>query len=81
MTISSDLSWNVHISGVCSRARRALGFVYRCFGRGAEPRVLEHLYKSMVLPILDYTAAQFGTRPSYLTSVVQSFAACLVLGR
>ena len=34
VTIYDDLSWNVHVSGVCSRARRMLGFVYRCFGRG-----------------------------------------------
>ena len=54
VTIADDLSWNVHVAGVCSRARRMLGFMYTIFGRGADPKALEHLFKSMVLPILDY---------------------------
>ena len=84
VTIAEDLSWNVHVSGVCSRARRMLGFMYRCFGRGAEPKALEHLFKSLVLPLLDYCSAVWD--PVFLNSIsklekVQSFAARLVTGR
>ena len=84
VTISDDLSWNVHVSGICSRARRMLGFMYRCFGGGVDPKALEHLYKSMVMPILDYCSSVWD--PTFLTSIaklekVQSFAARLVTGR
>ena len=84
VTISNDLSWNDHISGVCCRARRMLGFLFRCFGRGAEPKALAHLFKSLVLPILGYCGSVWD--PLYKTLIaklerVQGFAARIVLGR
>ena len=84
VTISQDLSWNLHIAGTCSRARRLLGFIYRSFGGGTEPRALVRLYSSLVLPVLDYCSSIWD--PLFKTLVdklekVQSFAARLVTGR
>ena len=84
VTISQDLSWNLHIAGTCSRARKLLGFIYRCFGVGSEPRALVKLYRTLVLPVLDYCSSIWD--PLFKTLIdklekVQSFAACLVTGR
>jgi len=52
--ISDDLSWSLHIESVCSRARRLLGFMYRFFSPHCDSGTILMLYKSQVLPILDY---------------------------
>ena len=54
--ISSDLSWTKHIEITCSKARRVLGYMYRTFAPYCEPDTIISLYKSQVLPILDYAS-------------------------
>ena len=53
VTITSDLKWNTHISIVCTKANRTLGFprrnLYSC-----PQDVKEAAYKSLVRPILEY---------------------------
>ena len=53
VTITSDLRWNTHVSNVCTKASRTLGFlrrnVYSC-----PKEVKEAAYKGLVRPVLDY---------------------------
>ena len=50
---SSDLRWNTHVSNVCAKANRTLGFrrrnLYSC-----PQEVKEAAYKGLVRPVLDY---------------------------
>ena len=50
------LSWSEHISGVCSRARRVLGLLYRQFYRNSSSATLKLLYLSLVRPHLEYAS-------------------------
>ena len=60
VTISSDLTWNKHINAIVSRANRLLGFIHSVAG-GASTNAFFTLYKSLVLPILEYGIPCWGT--------------------
>ena len=85
VTICSDLRWNLHTTLICKKAKRTLGFLYRCFGKGtADPKALSKLYKSLVLPIFNYCSCVWD--PQYKENIiklekVQSFAARLATGK
>ena len=53
VTITSDLSWDTHVSNVYTKANRTLGFLrknlYSC-----HQDVKEAAYKGLVRPVLDY---------------------------
>ena len=68
VTITPSLSWQPHISHVCSQAKKTIGFLYRLFG-GSTTRCFSRLYKSLVLPILDYSWTVSGILHSLPTSV------------
>ena len=77
--LSSDLTWSAHINATCSKAKQRLGFLYRHFHL-ASTTTLCHLYKSLVLPILDYCSSVWD--PYQITYIhqlesVQKFAARL----
>ena len=57
VTITNDLKWNTHISNVCTKANRTLGFLRRNM-YSCPPDVKEAAYKGLVRPVLE---AQFGT--------------------
>ena len=53
VTITNDLKWNTHVSNICSKVNRTLGFLRR--NLMACPRdVKESAYKGLVRPILEY---------------------------
>ena len=52
VTITKDLKWNTHISNVCTRANRTLGFVRRNLFSCPQD-VREAPYKGLVRPILE----------------------------
>ena len=54
--LTSTLSWSVHISKVCARARRQVGILYRKFYGHANSPTLFKLYLSFVRPLLEYAA-------------------------
>ena len=54
--LSKDLTWNDHINSVCLDAKRRVGFLYRQFHLAGTP-CLYQLYKSLVLPTLDYCSS------------------------
>ena len=79
VTISSDLRWNEHVLNTCKSAKQKLGLLYRNFHQ-ADRHTLCHLYKTLVLPKLDYCSSIWD--PHTVTSInnlesVQAFAAKL----
>ncbi len=80
VTITQDLSWSHHIRDVCSRSRKLCGFLYRNFSL-AGPHCLNHLYKALVLPILDYSSSIWDPHQKCHVTLLeraQNFAARLV---
>ena len=56
VTITNDLRWNTHVSNVCTKANRTLGFLRR--NLYACPReVKEAAYKGLVRPDLEYSGS------------------------
>ena len=53
VTITSDLRWNTHVSNVCTKANRTLGFLRRNL-YSCPQEVKEAAYKGLVRPALDY---------------------------
>ena len=53
VTITNDLKWNTHISNICTKANRSLGFLRRTLFSFPK-NVKEAAYKGMVRPILEY---------------------------
>ena len=51
--LSSDLRWNSHVDSIVLRANRLLGFI-RTIAHGASSSAIFALYRSLVLPILEY---------------------------
>ena len=53
VTITCDLRWNTHISNICTKANRTLGFLRRTlFSCPQDVKVAA--YKGMVRPTLEY---------------------------
>ena len=53
VTITSYLRWNAHVSNVCTKANRTLGFLRRNL-YSCPQEVKETAYKGLVRPVLDY---------------------------
>ena len=53
ITFTNDLKWHTHVSNICSKANRTLGFLRR--NLAACPKaVKESAYKGLVRPVLEY---------------------------
>ena len=50
VTITNSLSWNTHITQVISKANKVLG-------RISSPKIKQQAYKSIVRPLVEYSAA------------------------
>ncbi len=77
VTITSELTWRTHICETISKSKRLLGFLYRVFREGGQ-KCLSRLYKSVVLPHLDYCSSVWDPpHKSHIKRLegVQSFAA------
>ena len=55
-TITNDLRWNTHISNVCTKANRTLGFLRRNL-YACPQEVKEAAYKGLVRPVLEYSSS------------------------
>ena len=56
LTITNDLKWNTHISNICTKANRTLGFLRRTLF-SCPQNVKEAPHKGMVRPILEYASS------------------------
>jgi len=54
--ISSDLSWSQHTEGICSKAMKIIGMLYRCYYQYADSSTLLKMYTSLVWPHNEYAA-------------------------
>ena len=62
VTITNDLRWNTHVSNVCTKANRTLGFLRRNL-YSCPQEVKEAAYKGLVRPVLDYGSSVWDPRP------------------
>ena len=79
VTICSNLSWATHINNTCLKAKKQLGVIYRHFHPAGEGSIIQ-LYKSTVLPLLDYCSCVWDPyQTTYINMIegVQKFAARL----
>ena len=53
VTITSDLRWNTHVSNVCTKANKTLGFLRRNL-YSCPQEAKEAAYKGLVRKVLDY---------------------------
>ena len=65
VTITNDLRWNTHISNICTKANRTLGFLRRTLF-SCRQNVKEAASKSMVHPILEYGSSVWDPHPDKL---------------
>ena len=65
VTITNDLKWNTHISNICTKANRTLGFLRRTL-YSCPQNVKEVAYKGMVRPILEYGSSVWDSHPDKL---------------
>ena len=56
VTISSDLSWGMHVFATVNKANMILGIIKRSIGTSSQD-AFSQLYKSLVRPIFEYAAA------------------------
>ena len=54
VTISANLSWDIHINEIFGRTRRQVGLLFRRFYRHTTPAVMLKLYKAIIRPHLEY---------------------------
>ena len=83
VTITTDLKWNTHISNVCTKANRTLGFLRRNL-YSCPPGVKEAAYKGPVQPVLGYGSSVWDPHSHGLQEElekVQNRAARFVTGK
>ena len=56
VTITNDLRWNTHVSNICTKAKRTLGFLRRNL-YPCPQEVKEAVYKGLVRPFLEYSGS------------------------
>ena len=82
VTITNDLKWNTHISNVCTKANRTLGFLRRNL-YSCPPDVKEAAYKGLMRPVLEYGSSVWNPHTHGLQEElekVQNRAARFVTG-
>ena len=65
VTITNDLKWNTHISNICTKANRTLGFLRRTLF-SCPQNVKEAAYKGMVRRVLEYGSSVWDPHPDKL---------------
>ena len=56
VTITNDLRWNTHVSNICTKANRTLGFLRRNL-YACPQAVKEAAYNGLVRPVLEYSGS------------------------
>ena len=80
VTITHDLRWNRHVSNICTKANRELGFLKQNISACPQD-VKEMVYKESVHPVLEYASSVWGpssTNLQYKVEKVQNHGARLV---
>ena len=61
VTITNDLRWKTHVSNICTKANRTLGFLRRNL-YACPQEVKEAAYKELVRPVLEYSGSVWDPR-------------------
>ena len=83
VTLCSDLNWTEHITNVCSKANKTLGFVRRNL-KISSRRIKETAYKTYVRPIMEYATTIWDPHTQHainMLEAVQRRAARFVMRR
>ena len=56
ITISSDLTWHLHINKIYNKTRRQIELLYRKFYQNSSPTALMQFYESIVRPHIEYSS-------------------------
>ena len=70
VTISKDLKWNSHVKDIVSRSNKLLGFIRHIAGAGPS-EVLLQLYRTLILPILDYCSPVWSPHTNVLINALE----------
>ena len=54
VTLSSDLTWNLHIDGIVSKASKRLYMLYQLKRAGIRQEDLVRIYVSVIRPVVEY---------------------------
>ena len=80
VTITSDLRWDTHVSNVCTKANRTIGFLrkhlYSCPRPPPPQEVKETAYKGLVRPVLDYGSLVWEPPGVVLQEELESVQKC-----
>ena len=71
VTLSSDLSWSLHVQNTARAAKRQLGFLHRQLYQ-ATPPARHAIYKSVILPKLEYCASVWDPHQTTLQAKLES---------
>ena len=71
VTITSKLSWSEHVNNISKATRRQLSLIYRKFAN-ATPQARSHIFRTAVLPKLDYCSSVWDPHLSTLVSSLES---------
>ena len=72
MTLSSDLSWNSHVDGIVSKARKRVFLIYQLKRAGIGQCDLVRIYISVIRPVVEYTCPACHTNlPKYFSENIE----------
>lgn len=71
LTFSDDLSWNLHISKICAKANKTLGFLKRNL-KIKNSNVKLTAYRSMVRPTLEFSSTVWHPKQTNLTQQLEA---------
>ena len=72
VTITNDLRWNTHVSSICTKANRTLGFLRRNL-YACPQDVKEAAYKGLVWPVLEYSGSFWDPSGVGLQNELETF--------
>ena len=72
VTISDDLTWNVHVDNIVCKARKRLYMLYQLKRAGIKQDDLVRIYVAIVRPVLEYACPVWSTcLPKYLSDDIE----------
>ena len=72
VTVSDDLTWNIHVDNIVSKAGKRLYMLYQLKRGGISQRELVQIYIAIIRPVLEYACPVWNTcLPLYLSEAIE----------
>ena len=72
VTISSDLTWNVHVENITVKASKRIYMLYQLKRAGIDQNDLLRIYLCMISPVVEYACPVWSTNPhTYLSDNIE----------